>query len=119
MGPPATWRCQFGARWCPGGQVTWPAGRGEQLPPTRASPPRVDAWQPSFGMNHLKHWPASQEVGTVGQPLGPLGLRFGPTLFMCQIHPCGDDDFDIWSTSPYHPLKCSNFVPKFLKANKY
>jgi hypothetical protein len=42
-----------------------------------------------------------------------------PTWSTCQIHPCGDDDFDIWSTSPCHPLKCSNLVPKFLKLNKH
>jgi hypothetical protein len=38
---------------------------------------------------------------------------------MCQIHPRGDDDFDVWSASPCHPLKRSNLVPKFLKSNKH
>jgi hypothetical protein len=42
-----------------------------------------------------------------------------PTWSMCQIHPRGDDDFDIWSTSLCHPLKCSNLVPMFLKSNKH
>jgi hypothetical protein len=42
-----------------------------------------------------------------------------PTWSTCQIHPHGDDDFDIWSTSICHPLKCSNLVPKFLKSNKH
>jgi hypothetical protein len=52
-------------------------------------------------------------------PLGPLGLGSGPAWSTCQIDPRGDDDFVIWSTSPYHPLKCSNLVPKFLKSNKH
>jgi hypothetical protein len=51
--------------------------------------------------------------------LGPLGLGSGPAWSTCQIDPRGDDDFVIWSTSPYHPLKCSNLVPKFLKSNKH
>jgi hypothetical protein len=38
---------------------------------------------------------------------------------MCQIHPRGDDDFDIWSTLFCHLLKCSNLVPKFLKSNEH
>jgi hypothetical protein len=43
----------------------------------------------------------------------------GPTWSMCQIHPHGDDDFDIWSTSLCQPLQCSNLLPKFLKSNKH
>jgi hypothetical protein len=78
-----------------GGQATWPAGRVEQLPPTQASSHRVDAWQPCFGSNRLKPWPADQGVGPAGQPLGPLSLGSGPTGSMCQIHSRGDDDFDI------------------------
>jgi hypothetical protein len=55
-----------------------------------------------------------------GRPaLGPLCLGSGPTWSMCQIHPCGDDDLDIWSTLPCHPLKWSNWVPMFLKSNKH
>jgi hypothetical protein len=53
MGPPTTWRGQFGARW-------WPAGRVERSPPTQPSPPRVDTWQPRLEPNHLKPWPAGQ-----------------------------------------------------------
>jgi hypothetical protein len=49
----------------------------------------------------------------------PVRPRVWCTRSMCQIHPCGDDDFDIWSTSLCHPLKCSNLVPKFLKSNKH
>jgi hypothetical protein len=47
----------------------------------------------------------------------PLPTRLGiwPTWSTCQIDPRGDDDFDIWSTSLCHPLKCSNLVPEFLK----
>jgi hypothetical protein len=88
-------------------------------PLTQASPPCVDMWQPSFGSNRLKPWPTDQGVGPTGQPLGPLGLGPGPTWSMCEIHPRVDDNFDIWSTSPCHPLKCSNFVPTFLKSNKH
>jgi hypothetical protein len=55
-----------------------------------------------------------------GRPaLGPFQPGVWPTLFMCQIHPRGDDDFDIWSTLLCHPLKCSNLVHKFLKSNKH
>jgi hypothetical protein len=53
------------------------------------------------------------------QRLGPLGLGSGPTWSICQIHPRGDDDFDIWSTLPCYALKCSNLVPKSLKSNKH
>jgi hypothetical protein len=49
---------------------------------------------------------------------GPTRPGVWPTWSMCQKHPRGDDDFDIWSTSLSHPLKCSNSVPKFLKSNK-
>jgi hypothetical protein len=49
---------------------------------------------------------------------GPLQPGVWSTRSTCQIHPYGDDDFDIWSTSLCHPLKCSNLLPKFLK-NKH
>jgi hypothetical protein len=42
-----------------------------------------------------------------------------PTWSTCPVHPCGNDDFDIWSTLLCHPLKCSHLVPKFLKSNKH
>jgi hypothetical protein len=109
MGPPLTWRIRFGAKWWPVGQAMWSAGQVEQLPPTRASPPRVDMWQPRFGLNCLKPWPAGQGVGPTIQPLGRLNLGSSPTWSMCQIHPRGDDDFDIWSTSPYHSLEMLQF----------
>jgi hypothetical protein len=51
--------------------------------------------------------------------LGPLQRRVWPARYMCQVHPRGDDDFDIWLTLLCHPLKCSNLVPKFLKSNKH
>jgi hypothetical protein len=56
----------------------------------------------------------------VGRP-APLPTRpkVWPTWSTCQIHPRGDDDFDIWSTSLCHPLKCSNLVPEFLKSDKH
>jgi hypothetical protein len=85
-----------------GGRAAKPCGRPAEWssfhrlsPPTRASPPHVDVWQPSFRSNHRKSWPADQGVSTVGQPLGPLGLGSGPTWSTCQIHHHGDDDFDI------------------------
>jgi hypothetical protein len=93
----------------PASQATWLTGQVVQLPPTRASPTCVDTWQPSFGLNCLKSRLAGQ------------GVRPGvwPTRSTCQIHPRGDNDFDIWSTSLCYPLKCSNLVPKFLKLNKH
>jgi hypothetical protein len=51
--------------------------------------------------------------------LGPTRPGVRPTWSTCQIHPHGDDDFEIWSTSLCHPLICSNLVPKFLKSNKH
>jgi hypothetical protein len=35
---------------------------------------------------------------------GPTRPMVWPTWSMCQIHPGGDDDFDIWSTPLCHPL---------------
>jgi hypothetical protein len=69
----------------PGGRrVAKPRGRPARWsglhrlsPPTRASPPRVDTWQPRLGPNHLKPQPASQGVGPASRPLGPLGLGSG------------------------------------------
>jgi hypothetical protein len=78
MGPPLTWRGQFGPRWRPGGQSTCLTRRVERAPPTRPSPPRVDAWQLRLGPNCLKPWPASQGVGLAGWPLGPLDLGSDP-----------------------------------------
>jgi hypothetical protein len=51
-----------------------------------------------------------------GQP-APLPTQPGvwPTWSTCQIHPRDDDDFDIWSTSICHPMKCSNLVPAEIK----
>jgi hypothetical protein len=71
----------------------------------RAEPPQTLAGRP-------RSW--------AGRP-APWSTRLGvcPTWSMCQIHLHGDDDFDIWSTSLCHPLKCSNLVPKFLKSNKH
>jgi hypothetical protein len=51
--------------------------------------------------------------------LGPTRPGVWPSWSTCQIHPCGDDDFDVWSTSLCDPLKSSNLVPKFLKSNKH
>jgi hypothetical protein len=38
---------------------------------------------------------------------------------MCQMHPRGDDDFDMWSTLLCYPLKYFNLVHMFLKSNKH
>jgi hypothetical protein len=105
----------FGARWRPSGQATWPAGWVERPPPTRPSP-HVDVWQPRLGRDRLNPCPAGQGVGSA---LGPTRPGVWPTWSTCQIHPRGDDDFNIWSSSLCHPLKCSNFIPKFLKSNKH
>jgi hypothetical protein len=59
----------------------WPSkrcGRVERPPPTQASPPRVDVWQPRLRLNHLKPWLASQGVGPAGRPICPLGLGSDP-----------------------------------------
>jgi hypothetical protein len=63
---------------------------------------------------------AGRPMGCAGRPAPrPTHPTVWPTWSMCQIHPRGDDDFDIWSTSLCHPLKCSKLVPKFLKSNKH
>jgi hypothetical protein len=71
----------------------------------RAEPPQTLAARP-------RSW-AGQHA------LGPVWPGVWPTWSMRQIHPRGDDDFDIWSISLCHPLKCSNLVRKFLKSNKH
>jgi hypothetical protein len=70
-----------------------------------AEPPQTLVARPRCWAGRSAPWPTRPSVW--------------PTWSMCQIHPCGDDDFDIWSTSLFHPLKCSNLVPKFLKSHKY
>jgi hypothetical protein len=118
MRHPPTWRDRFGTRSWSGGQATWSVGWVELPPPARASPPHVDVRQPMLRPNHLKPWLADQGVGPAGRPLSPLGLGSGP-LGPRVKYTCGDDYFDIWSTSLCHPLKCSKLVPKFLKSNKH
>jgi hypothetical protein len=123
MRPPPTWRGRFGTRWWSTGQATWSAGRVERAPLTFstdsgfssscrhiatkawAEPPQTLAARPRCWAGRSAPWPTRPSVW--------------PTWSMCQIHPCDDDDFDIWSTSLFHPLKCSNLVPKFLKSHKY
>jgi hypothetical protein len=63
---------------------------------------------------------ADRRRSWAGQP-APRPTRPGvyPTWSMHQIHPHCDDNFDIWSTSLCHLLKCSNLVHKFLKSNKH
>jgi hypothetical protein len=56
-----------------------------------------------------KAW-VEQPQTLAGRPLVPLGLGSSSHVHMSNT-PCGDDDFDIWSTSLCHPLKCSNLVP--------
>jgi hypothetical protein len=58
----------------PRGQSAGWSGLHRLSPPTRASPPRVDAWQPRLGPNHLKPWLISQGVWLTSQPLGPHSL---------------------------------------------
>jgi hypothetical protein len=91
----------------------------ERAPPTRASPPHVDVWQPKIGLNRLKPWLTGQGVGPSSRALCPLGLGSSPLGPRVKYTPRGDDDFDILSTSLCYPLKCSNLIPKFLKSNKH
>jgi hypothetical protein len=112
MGPPPTWRGQFGATWWLDDQAMWPASRVEQPPLTRASPPRVDAWQPRLEPNRLKPWPASQGVGSTGRLMEPLSLGSGPLgprvkynpvvmmiLTFCQLHFVIPQNAPIWYLS--------------------
>jgi hypothetical protein len=80
MRPPPTWRGQFGARW-------WPGYRVERHPPTRASPPRVDVWQPRLEPNRLKPWPADRPLDPLVLGNGPLGprVKYTPVVMMILI----------------------------------
>jgi hypothetical protein len=60
-----------------GRPVRW-SGLHRFSPPTRASPPRVDAWQPRLRPNCLKSWLSGQGVGPADRPLGPLSLGSDP-----------------------------------------
>jgi hypothetical protein len=73
MGPPPTWRGQFGTRWWPASQATWPVGWVERPPPTQASPCRVDVWQSRLGLNRFKPWPDSRPLSSLGLGSSPLG----------------------------------------------
>jgi hypothetical protein len=85
-----------------GGRSAKWSGLHRLSPPPWPSTPRVDMCPRSHGPNRHKTW--------------PWGLAH---LVHVSNIPRGDDDFDIWSTLLYHPLKCSNLVPKFLKSNKH
>jgi hypothetical protein len=105
MGPPPTWRGRFASR-------RWSTGR-----PGGAS--SNDSAFYSCRCMATKAW-AKPPQTLAGRPAPwPTRLRVWSTWSTCQIHPRGDYDFDIWSTSLCHPLKCSNFVPMFLKSNKH
>jgi hypothetical protein len=118
-----TWRGWFGTRWWSGGQATRPAGRVER-------PPQTFSTDLSFSSSrrHMATKAQPEPPQTLpGRPRSwadrpvprPTRPEVWPTQSMCQIHPHGDDDFDIWSTSLCHPLKYSNLVPKFQKTNKH
>jgi hypothetical protein len=103
MGPPPTSRGRFGARWWPSGQATWPAGQVERPPPTfstdsgfssscRRVATKVQVKPPQTLADRPRSW-ASRPDHLPNRP------RVRPTCSTCQIHPHGDDDFDIWSTS--------------------
>jgi hypothetical protein len=63
---------------------------------------------------------ADQPRSCAGRPAPrPTRSRVWLTWSTCQIHPRGDNDFDIWSTLLCHHLKCSNLVSKFLKSSKH
>jgi hypothetical protein len=110
MGPPPTWRDRFGARWWPAGQATWSTGQVERPPPTRASPPRVDAWQRRLGTNRLKQYPAGRPLGPLSLGSGPLGprVKYPPMVMMIltfgQLHfviPC---NAPIWYLSSLNQI---------------
>jgi hypothetical protein len=111
------------SKWMVGRPSTWLVGHSSHPP----EPSRLR----SFLVNRrrdvsTKSW-AKQTQAPVGWPRSwdgqpaPRSTSPGvwPTWSTCQIHPRGDVHFDIWSTSLYNPLKCSNLVPKFLKSSKH
>jgi hypothetical protein len=61
-----------------GGRPAGWSGLHGLSPPTQASSPCVDAWQPRLGPKCLKPWLTGQGVGLTGWPLGPLSLGSGP-----------------------------------------
>jgi hypothetical protein len=113
---PPTWRGRFGARWWPIGQATWPAGQVEWPPLNFSTDSGFSSWCRRMVTKAQAELPQ-----TLADRPAPLPTRPGVwrTWSTCQIHLCGDDDFDIWSTSLCQPLKCSNLVPEFLKSNKH
>jgi hypothetical protein len=96
-----------------GGRLAGWSGHYRLSPLTRASPPRVDAWQPRLGLNRLKPWPAGHGVGPADWPLCPLGLGSGP------LAPCVKYTPVVMMILRFGPLKCSNLVPELLKSNKH
>jgi hypothetical protein len=108
MGPPLTWGGRFGAKW-------WPVGRVEQPPPTFS----IDLGFSSLCRCVATKARAELPQTLAGRPLCPLSLGYGPLGPCVKYTPRGDDEFDILSTSPCHPLKCSNLAPEFLKSNKH
>jgi hypothetical protein len=116
MGPPPTWRGRSRARWRLGGQATWPGGPLDR-------PPLTFSTDSAFSSSY-RHVPSKAQAKPpqtlAGQSASrPTRAGVWPTWSTCQIHPRGDDDFDIWSTSLCHPLKWSNLVPKVMKLNKH
>jgi hypothetical protein len=82
-----------------GGQLAKPCGRPSGWsglhrlsPPTQASPPRVDVWQPGIDLNRLKPWPAGRPLVPLGLGSSPLGphVKYTPMVMMiftfCQLH---------------------------------
>jgi hypothetical protein len=122
MGPPLTWISQFCARWWLGDQVAWLAGRVDRPPPTFSTDSGFSSCRRVATKNRAKlaQTLAGGPSSWAGQPTPrPTQPGVWLTWSTCQIHPRGDDDFDIWSILLYHPLKCSNLAPKFLKSNKH
>jgi hypothetical protein len=110
MGPPPTWRGWFSARWRPGSQATWPAGRVDQPPPTRPSPPCVYAWQPRLGPNRLKPSPAGRPLGPLSLGFGPLGPRIKYTPMVMMILILGQLHFVISRNAPIWYLSSQNQI---------
>jgi hypothetical protein len=79
----------------PRGRLARWSGLHQLSSPTRASPPRVDAWQTRLKPNRLKPRPVGRPMGPLGMGSGPLGPRVKYTSVVMVILTFGELHFVI------------------------
>jgi hypothetical protein len=96
---------------------TWPADHSSR-PPQPSSLGSFLSNQRRDVSTKCRAEPTQTLAGRSADPWGHLAWGLAHLIHVSNT-PRGDAYFDIWSTSLYNPLKCSNLVPKFLELNKY